>query len=75
MRAINRKLVRDILRTKAQSLAIAMVIGSGVAMLIMSLSTLESLRRTQESYYQRYRFAHVFAQMKRAPRIACCKDC
>ena len=67
MKAINRKLLRDMLRTKAQSLAIAMVIASGVAMLIMSLSTLESLRRTQESYYQRYRFAHVFGRMKRAP--------
>ena len=67
MRAINRKLLRDILRTKAQSLAISMVIASGVAMLVMSLSTLESLRRTQESYYQRYRFAQVFARMKRAP--------
>jgi putative ABC transport system permease protein len=67
VRAINRKLLRDMLRTKAQSLAIALVIASGVAMLVMSLSTLESLRRTQESYYQRYRFAHVFARMKRAP--------
>lgn len=67
MRAIDRKLIRDILRTKAQSLAIAMVIASGVAMLVMSLSTLESLRLTQERYYQRYRFGHVFARMKRAP--------
>ncbi|MCA9216837.1 MAG: FtsX-like permease family protein [Planctomycetales bacterium] len=67
MRAINRKLLRDILQTKAQSLAIALVIASGVAMLIMSLSTLESLRRTRERYYQQYRFSHVFARMKRAP--------
>lgn len=34
----------------------------------MSLSTLESLQRTQQTYYERYRFAHVFAHLKRAPR-------
>ena len=39
----------------------------GVAMFIMSFSTMESLRWTQESYYQRFRFAQVFAPLKRAP--------
>ena len=50
-----------------QSLAIGLVIASGVAMLIMSLSTLESLHRTRSKYYDRYRFADVFARLKRAP--------
>ena len=36
-------------------------------MLIMSLSTLESLHRTRSKYYDRYRFADVFARLKRAP--------
>jgi putative ABC transport system permease protein len=67
MKAINRKLFRDLLDTKAQAVAIAMVIASGVAMLIMMLSTLESLRLTRGRYYSNYRFAQVFARLKRAP--------
>jgi putative ABC transport system permease protein len=33
----------------------------------MSLSTLDSLRLTKAAYYQDYRFADVFASLKRAP--------
>ncbi|MCP3957765.1 MAG: ABC transporter permease [bacterium] len=68
MRAIHRKLLRDLWNIKGQGLAISMVIAAGVAMFIMYLSTFESLRRTQEAYYQRYRFADVFASLKRAPQ-------
>ncbi len=68
MRAIHRKLLRDLWQIKGQGLAIGLVIAAGVAMFIMYLSTFESLRRTQEAYYERYRFADVFASLKRAPR-------
>jgi putative ABC transport system permease protein len=44
-----------------------MVIVSGVATFVMSVSTLDSLRRTQETYYRDYRFADLFASLKRAP--------
>jgi putative ABC transport system permease protein len=67
IRAIDRMLLRDLWRLRGQALAIALVIGSGVATLIMSLSTLDSLRRTQASFYENYRFADVFAALKRAP--------
>ena len=46
---------------RGQVVAIALVIASGVAVLIMSLSTLEALRRTTEAYYERYELADVFA--------------
>lgn len=52
---------------KGQSLAIALVISSGVAMSVMSLSTLRSLQATQETYSERFRFADVFASFKRGP--------
>lgn len=52
---------------KGQSIAIALVIGSGVAMSVMSLSTLRSLQATQQTYYERFRFADVFASFKRGP--------
>jgi len=67
MSPLNRKILRDLWRIKAQALAIALVIGSGVAMYIMSLGTLHSLEETRDAYYERYRFAQVFASMKRAP--------
>ncbi len=67
MKAIDRKLWRDLWGMKSQAVAIALVIVSGVATFIMSISTLDSLRMTQASYYRDYRFADVFASLKRAP--------
>lgn len=52
---------------KSQALAIALVIVSGVATFLMSVSTLDSLRLTQATYYRDYRFADVFASLTRAP--------
>ena len=65
---LNRKLLRDLLAMKGQAFAIAMVVAAGVAMNVMYLSTFESLRATRDAYYDRYRFADVFAALKRAPQ-------
>ena len=67
MRVLNRKLRRDLWRMKGQVLAISAVIGGGVALLVMMLGLLQSLEMTREAYYERHRFAHVFAEVKRAP--------
>jgi putative ABC transport system permease protein len=67
MSALDRKLFRDLWLMRGQAVAIALVIASGVATLVMSLSTLDSLTRSRDAYYDRYRFADVFAQVKRAP--------
>ena len=67
MRAIDRKLVRDLWRLRGQVIAIALVIASGVGVLVMSLSSIEALSETAAAYYERYRFAQVFAGVKRAP--------
>lgn len=67
MRALNRKLLRDIRHTWAQVLAISLVMASGVGTFVMSLSTYDSLGRMQAEYYASYRFADVFAFMERAP--------
>ena len=67
MTPLNRKLLRDTWALKGQALAISLVIGAGVAMFIMYLSTFASLRDTQSTYYDRYRFAHVFSSLTRAP--------
>lgn len=67
MLPLNRKLVRDLLHLRAQGFALAFVIGSGAAVLIMSLTTIEALSETAQAYYDRYRFAQVFVRTQRAP--------
>jgi len=61
------KLLRDMWRRRGQVLAIALVIGSAVATLVMALGALRSLYDTREAYYDRNRFAQVFVNLKRAP--------
>ena len=51
----------------AQVLAIALVLASGVATLVLALGALRSLEETRATYYERYRFADVFATVARAP--------
>ncbi len=65
--ALNRKLLRDLWHLRGQVLATALLVAGGVAVLIMSQGTLLSLLETRDAYYERYRFADVFATLKRAP--------
>jgi len=65
--ALDRKLLRDLWAMKGQALAIALVIAGGVAMFVMYLANFDSLRRTLDGYYERQRFADVFASATRAP--------
>ena len=67
MRAIHRKLLRDLWTLRGQAAAVAAVIACGVAISVMSLSTLKSLAETCDTYYARFEFAHLFAAVKRAP--------
>ena len=67
MTALHHKLLRDLWALKGQALAIALVMSSGAATFVMSLSTLDSLRHTQSTFYRDYHFAEVFASLKRAP--------
>ena len=67
MRALDRKLWRDLWHMRSQSAAIALVVMCGVGTFIMFLTTLGALRATQDSYYRDYRFAEVFATLMRAP--------
>jgi putative ABC transport system permease protein len=68
VQALDHKLFRELWRLRGQVLAVSMVIGSGVAVLVMSLSTLEALSDTTDAYYERYRFAEVFASATRVPQ-------
>lgn len=65
---LDRKLLRDFRRLWAQALAIALVVAGGVATLIMANGSYRSLAETRAAYYERYRFADVFAMVRRAPK-------
>ncbi|MBD3812578.1 MAG: ABC transporter permease [Betaproteobacteria bacterium] len=67
MKALDRKLFRDLWHMRGQVLAIAAVIMGGVATMVMSLSTYDSLVTTRDRFYSEYRLADVFASLKRAP--------
>ena len=63
MRALDKKLVRDVRRMWAQVLAIALVMGAGVATIVLAIGAYRSLEETRAAYYERYRFAEVFAEI------------
>ena len=67
MSPLDRKLLRDLWRTKAQAVAIMAVIGVGVLLLVMMDGLVNSLDQTRQAYYDRYKLADVFAPVKRAP--------
>ncbi len=67
MRALDLKLFRDLWHIRGQAIAIAIVIACGVSTVVMSFGTLSSLQLTRDAYYERQRFAEVFANLKRAP--------
>jgi len=67
MGPLDRKLFRDLWRLRGLVFAIAIVIGTGVATFVMSSGTVHSLEETRTAYFERFRFADVFATLKRAP--------
>jgi putative ABC transport system permease protein len=67
MRALDKKLFRDLWHIRGQAIAIAVVIACGVSTVVMSFGTLTSLQVTRNTYYERQSFANVFASLKRAP--------
>ncbi len=52
---------------RGQALAIAMVIVSGVATYIITVSSLDSLKEMRAAFYRESRFADLFSSLKRAP--------
>jgi putative ABC transport system permease protein len=65
--ALNRKLVRDLWHLRGQIFTVGLIVASGIATYVTMRGAYESVERAQQSYYAQFRFADVFAQLKRAP--------
>ena len=67
MKALDRKLLRDLRLMWSQVLTIALVVASGVGGFITTLSAVDSLAVARDRFYASGHFADVFASVKRAP--------
>jgi len=67
VKALDRKLLRDLLLMWSQALTIALVVASGVGGFLTTLSAVDSLAYARDAFYASGRFADVFATVKRAP--------
>ena len=67
MMALDRKLLRDLWRTRAQVASIALVLAGGVLSVVSIRGTASSLVRARDAYYAAGHFADVFATLTRAP--------
>ncbi|MCH8489998.1 MAG: ABC transporter permease, partial [Oceanicaulis sp.] len=64
---LDRKVLRDIWRMGGQVIAIALVVAAGVAVQVSMGGLTVSLAETRAAYYERYRFADIWAPVVRAP--------
>ncbi|MFO1249890.1 MAG: ABC transporter permease [Inhella sp.] len=68
MKALDRKLLRDLRLMWSQALTIALVVACGMGGFLTTLSSVDSLAAAREAFYAQGRFADVFAGLKRAPQ-------
>src|SRR5512147_2463323 len=67
MTSLHHKLIRDLSRMGGQMTAITAALACGVATYVTMRSSYDSLLFARSEYYSAYRFADVFAHVKRAP--------
>ena len=68
MKALDRKLLRDLLQLRTQAIAIALVVASGMALFLGTGTTYRSLQLSSARYYREQHFADVWARLVRAPQ-------
>ncbi|MFI5307074.1 MAG: ABC transporter permease [Polyangiales bacterium] len=68
VKALDRKLLRDLGHMTGQVITIALVVACGIASYVAINGTYYSLLGERDSYYEHYRFPDVFATLERAPK-------
>ncbi|HWA73985.1 MAG TPA: ABC transporter permease [Polyangiaceae bacterium] len=66
-KALQRKLIRELARLKGQIATVALVLAGGITCFIALRGTYLSLETARVAYYERLRFADVFARAERVP--------
>ena len=67
MRALDRKLVRDLWHLRGQMASIALVVATGIMSVITMRGGYETLAGAQAAYYRDTRFPDLWASLERAP--------
>ncbi|HSR64162.1 MAG TPA: ABC transporter permease [Xanthomonadaceae bacterium] len=67
MSVLHRKLLREYAQLRGQAIAIALVLIGGIATMVMAMGNHHALADTRATFYREYRFADVFASVRRAP--------
>jgi putative ABC transport system permease protein len=67
MKALDRKVLRDLRLLWSQALTIALVVASGIGGFLAMLSAVDSLARARDDFYTEGHFGDVFAAVRRAP--------
>lgn len=68
MRALNKKLLRDLGAMRGQALTIALVVAAGIAAFVAFQTTYRSLVASKDAFYGSARFGDLFVRLERAPR-------
>lgn len=64
---LDRKLLRDLKRLRAQAIAVSSVLACGVALFVMATGMYDSLERARDTYYESARMADLAVSVVRAP--------
>lgn len=68
MKALDRALVRDLVRLRAQVLTLSLVVAAGASVFVAMKVTVDALDGGRTEYFRAQRFGDLFASLKRAPR-------
>ena len=67
MKALTRKLLRDVGNMRGSVFTISLVVAAGIAAFVTLRGTYVSIVETRDRYYSGQRFADVFSELERAP--------
>lgn len=68
MRALDKKLLRDVWRLRIHALGVALVLGCGLSVLVMAVGMRGSMERTRAAYYAERHMADLAVSAVRAPQ-------
>src|SRR5260370_1016171 len=68
MKALDRALLRDLGRLRAQVLTLSLVVAAGACVFVAMKLTVDALDGARADYFRAQRFADLFVGLKRAPR-------